>query len=222
MTPFQRSSRWVATILSACIVLTACEEESIEEHRVEKGVESMPERPESPPAGSQGQAPAPHASTQDGSEGAAGTTAGEGDALPAWTVPEGWTKIPGERRMRIATFEAADPSGPVEVAITRFPGRVGGETANINRWRRQAGLPPARERPPSDIVHRFTSDGFEGYGARVEGPESHIVAVGVYEAARERTWFVRVTAGPDVADRLQPEVIDFARSIAGLPAREDP
>ncbi len=47
-----------------------------------------------------------------------------------------------------------------------------------------------------------------------------MLAVGVYEAAADRTWFVRATAPADAIDRVEPEVTAFARSIAGLAAEE--
>lgn len=139
---------------------------------------------------------------------------------PAWTVPERWTAVPGDRPMRFATFEIPDESGPIEVAVTQFPGHVGGELANVNRWRGQMGLPAAAEAELEDLVDRFEAPGYTGYIARVEGAESHMLAVGVYEAAADRTWFVRATAAPEAIDRVAPEVIAFARSIAGLGAEE--
>lgn len=46
--------------------------------------------------------------------------------------------------MRKATWIVAGPDGSkAEIAVTVFPGNVGGLTANVNRWRGQIGLPPA-------------------------------------------------------------------------------
>jgi len=46
--------------------------------------------------------------------------------------------------MRKATWIVAGPNGSkAEIAVTVFPGNVGGLTANVNRWRGQIGLPPA-------------------------------------------------------------------------------
>lgn len=139
---------------------------------------------------------------------------------PAWTVPERWVTVPGERPMRFATFEVPDESGPIEVAVTQFPGHVGGELANINRWRGQMGLPAATEADLENLVDRFEAPGYSAYVARVAGAEAHMLAVGVYEAAADRTWYVRATAPADAIDRIEPEVLAFARSIAGLGAEE--
>jgi hypothetical protein len=63
---------------------------------------------------------------------------------PKWgKLPAGWTVGP-ENAMRKATWIVAGPNGSkAEVAVTVFPGSVGGLTANVNRWRGQIGLPPA-------------------------------------------------------------------------------
>ena len=63
---------------------------------------------------------------------------------PKWAaLPAGWTVGP-ENAMRKATWIVAGPNGSkAEIAVTVFPGSVGGLTANVNRWRGQIGLPPA-------------------------------------------------------------------------------
>ncbi len=119
--------------------------------------------------------------------------------------------------MRLATYIAPDDSGPVEVAITRFGGRVGGDLANINRWRGQMGLPAIDGAELEAAIVRFSATGFDGYETRIEAPSGVMLAAGVYDEAIEQMWFVRATV-PDaaVADRLQADLFSMARSIAGL------
>jgi len=65
---------------------------------------------------------------------------------PTWAaLPEGWTVGP-PNAMRKGSWTIAGPNGTkAELAVTVFPGNVGGLTANVNRWRGQLGLPPAAE-----------------------------------------------------------------------------
>ena len=58
-----------------------------------------------------------------------------------WVAPKNWIeKIPGE--MRLTSFDAFDSNNKtVDVAISIFPGDVGGIENNVNRWRRQLELP---------------------------------------------------------------------------------
>jgi hypothetical protein len=63
---------------------------------------------------------------------------------PKWSkLPAGWSVGP-ENGMRKATWIVTGPDGSkAEVAVTVFPGNVGGLTANVNRWRGQIGLASA-------------------------------------------------------------------------------
>jgi len=119
--------------------------------------------------------------------------------------------------MRLATYVAPDSGDGVEVAVSRFGGRVGGELANINRWRGQMGLDPIDESELEASVERFTAPGYEGYQARIESPTGVMLAAGVYQESIDQTWFVRATVeDASGADRLQGDVFGMARSIAGL------
>lgn len=65
---------------------------------------------------------------------------------PTWAeLPAGWSVGPANA-MRKGSWTLTGPNGTkAEVAVTVFPGNVGGLTANVNRWRGQIGLPPASE-----------------------------------------------------------------------------
>lgn len=69
----------------------------------------------------------------------------EKGAGPAWTVPEGWAQQPGGG-MRYATIKIASTGKPLELTVIPLPTpKTDAEEAalaNINRWRKQLGLPP--------------------------------------------------------------------------------
>lgn len=134
-----------------------------------------------------------------------------------WVVPDGWELDSGERPMRVATYLAPVEGGTVEVAITRFPGTVGGELANVNRWRGQMGLSPVGEAELDGVIERFSSAGYRGYQTRVDGAGGVMVVAGVHDQSIDQTWFVRATVGnADQADAVEADVFSMARSIAGL------
>lgn len=73
--------------------------------------------------------------------------AADGAARPAglrWTTPAGWKELAGNG-MRAATFVLPKGPGKAEVTVVALPGDVGGELANVNRWRGQLALPPFAE-----------------------------------------------------------------------------
>jgi hypothetical protein len=62
-------------------------------------------------------------------------------AEPKWgTIPKTWiTSAPNP--MRKGSWSITDSDGTkAEIAVTVFPGDVGGDAANVNRWRGQLGL----------------------------------------------------------------------------------
>lgn len=183
--------RWNLSLLT--LTLIACEQHGIEERTVAKGIEHVPD---------------------------SSSLLSEGRSKPTdwpWTLPEAWAEDPEPRQMRLATFIAPDAAGPVEVAVTRFDGRVGGERAIINRWRGQMGLNPISGDEIENAITRYSAAGFEGYETRIESTEGVMLAAGVYEAAIDKTWFVRATVRDTlIADRLESSLFGMARSIAGV------
>ena len=58
-----------------------------------------------------------------------------------YPVPEGWLEF-APSSIRKANFKISNATGNAEVSVTVFPGDVGGNLANVNRWRQQIGLSP--------------------------------------------------------------------------------
>jgi len=186
----------------ALIVLSACgAEENIRTYSVPKGSETIG-----------GPTASPHAHTHDHTHDHTIPT-GAGSAEAIWIVPEGWREMPDNPPMRLATYIADGPHGDVEIAITRFPGDVGGMLANVNRWRSQMGLVPILEDELDDHLQEFGRPGFEGHFLRIEGVQSDMLAASIHETAADRTWFVRVITDSETADHVETEVFEFARTF---------
>ncbi|TVQ60583.1 MAG: hypothetical protein EA378_10865 [Phycisphaerales bacterium] len=135
------------------------------------------------------------------------------DSSSIWTVPSNWRERSDNPPMRHATLIVPDQDGEIEVAISRFPGDVGGELANINRWRGQMGLDALEEDELEEHVDRFEHPGFEGFVLRIEGEDEHMLTASIYEENADRTWYVRASASPDAAERIEESVFAFARSF---------
>lgn len=142
------------------------------------------------------------------------TTPAQASAETPWTAPESWTFDPTPRSMRLATYRAPAGQAEAEIAISRFGGDVGGELANINRWRTQVGLPAIDEASLQTEVTRFGDDAAPGYVVRAAGERVHLLAAGVYDPATDQTWFVRVMGAPEMIDAIEADVQEFARSIS--------
>ncbi|MBX3364298.1 MAG: hypothetical protein KF866_05975 [Phycisphaeraceae bacterium] len=139
-----------------------------------------------------------------------------------WIIPDGWRTKSDLPPSRLATFLIDDPDGELEVAVTRFPGDVGGMLANINRWRGQIGLGEVSDDDLPQLLEPFTTNGFEGRLVHLQGPSQHILAASIFETAQQRTWFVRVTTSPQAAERIKDDVFAFARSFSLDHAHDEP
>jgi len=134
-----------------------------------------------------------------------------------WIVPDGWRESADRPPMRHATYHFDDDDGEIEVAITRFPGDVGGMLANVNRWRGQVGLGPVTEADLPAMLDEFTNPGYVGHTIHLEGDRSDMLVASIYERNVDRTWFVRVIASPEVAQRVKDEVFAFAHTFGRTP-----
>ena len=183
----------------ACTFL-GCDEPGVQEEQIAKGVENIPDSVQAnePGAPPEAQPEMPRAS----------------DSRFPWAVPEAWVFDETPRQMRIATYMAPTDTGQQEVAVTRFPGRVGGELANINRWRGQMGLAPITQGELEDQLERFSAEGYDGYQVRIDSDRGVMLAAGVFDESANQTWFVRATISEEsTADQIEEDIFAMARSI---------
>jgi hypothetical protein len=153
-----------------------------------------------PSAPAESGAPAPAAATAP----AGGTTMANTPVATAagagltWTAPAHW-QSKGASGMRKGTITIPGEGGAsAELAITAFPGDVGGDVANVNRWRGQIQL--AQQSPDEVLssIQRLEANGLkigviEMANAVGATPTRVLGAMVPFEGS---TWFFKVT-GPD-------------------------
>ncbi|HZZ20009.1 MAG TPA: hypothetical protein VFE25_11590, partial [Opitutaceae bacterium] len=119
------------TLAAATLLLSACGDDKVAVYRVPK--EKDPEAPMNAPADAA--APADAGAGASMADTAVPTASG---ADLAWTTPSDWVVKP-PAPMRKATFGVPAGGSQAELSVTAFPGDVGGDLANVNRWRGQIG-----------------------------------------------------------------------------------
>lgn len=119
-----------------------------------------------------------------------------------WTAPAHWQSRPPSA-MRKATFilPGAAAGEQAELAVTAFPGDVGGNLANVNRWRTQLQLPPiAAAELGSALVHLDAGslhiDLAELLGPAPADGKPRQRVIGAIVPFNGATWFFKLT-GPD-------------------------
>jgi hypothetical protein len=132
----------------------------------------------------------------------------------SYALPAGWREDPTPRTARVATVVLDDGSA-TELAITRFPGDVGGELANVNRWRAQLGPPSVASTNSEDV-----SDMMIGGGSvrlyRLSGPDESGEALGMLVAFVQHaghTWFFKMTGPRASLDAQRALFEQFLESV---------
>ena len=125
----------------------------------------------------------------------------------AWTTPNGWEQKKASS-MRLAQFTIPGANGATaELAVTSFPGDVGGELANVNRWREEAGLEPVQQ-AASDAVSIGAQSGklYEFNGAQLS------ILVG-WAMTNGNSYFFKMRGDKAVLTQARPAMIEFLKSI---------
>ncbi|MEX2672594.1 MAG: hypothetical protein WD294_10835 [Phycisphaeraceae bacterium] len=138
----------------------------------------------------------------------------EGDGI-AWSTPEPWTTEDGSG-MRFATIvDGSETSDATEIAVTRFPGDVGGVLANVNRWCQQVGAPPVQsEEALGELLTEMEIDGHNALLAEIEGSDNRkIVAIVLPDTAEDQTWFFRISGQTEAVDATIPVLKQVAPTV---------
>ncbi len=107
----------------------------------------------------------------------------------SYTVPEAWEEFPPQS-VRKANFRVSDAGGRAEIAVTTFPGDVGGKLANINRWRGQIGLDPIDLAGMREVTRPFVISNHNALLVSLQGPEQSILG-GILDF-HGSTWFFKM------------------------------
>jgi hypothetical protein len=228
----RRSAFSVSAALLATLSLgvVACRRDEIKTYTVKKEV--APAAPVAPSAPADSGLPAGHPPIAPGSMPVASGPTGSGaDATMAntrvdtasgpslvWDVPAGW-RVGPERPMRKATLLVPDENGGPggEIAVTAFPGDVGGNLANVNSWRQQLTLPPIGEADLRAALQHLDIGALHVDLVDITGPSKPPAAtqrvLGAIVPYSGATWFFKLTAPDAVVAREKDKFVAFLRTL---------
>ena len=144
---------------------------------------------------------------------------GAAGSAPHWDVPTSWESQPlAGPRVGSFAIKAADGRS-ADISVTAFPGSVGGDLANVNRWRDQIKLPPlsqadlAREVKAIDLAAgQFTLVDLLSETPVIDGRfKSRIL--GAWLKQPDRVWFFKMAGEADLVDSQRDAFLSFLRSV---------
>lgn len=146
------------------------------------------------------------ASTPAPAPGPVASAAAGGAAGAKWNVPADWVAEP-EKPMRLASYKAGD----AEVIITQFgQDNFGGLLANINRWRRQAGMPEITDEKEAG-GKRTTVNGKDAALFDFAGPTNRVRVIMVVDGGL--AWFFKIQGPAGAVANQQPPFDAFVQSV---------
>ena len=193
------------------LLVAGCRDQEIASYRVPKERDAAPA---AVPAGATAAAPAAP-SGAPGGDMANTAVATAGGAHLTWGAPPHWQAKPGSA-MRKGTYAIpGDGGAAADLAITAFPGDVGGDVANVNRWRGQIQLPPLPNAEALRAISRFEYTGLkigfvEMAGTAAGNPTRIIGAIVPYQGA---TWFFKLLGPDTLVAKEKPAFLEFLKTI---------
>lgn len=131
-----------------------------------------------------------------------------------WVAPANWRPKPGSA-MRKGSFEVPGDTGEAgDLSITAFPGDVGGELANVNRWRNQVQLPPVAESELGAAVTRVTQNNLAFAIVDFTAPGTNSPGIlGAIVPFAGATWFIKLTGPAALLAKAKPSFLEFLKTV---------
>lgn len=193
-------------VAASALLLAACGGDQVSTYAVPKEKD-----PELPAAAAEAGAPADQSPGPAMANTAVPTASG---ADLSWDAPAAWAKKPAGP-MRKASFAVPSAAGESQLSITAFPGDVGGELANVNRWRGQAGLSSLGPDALESAVTRIEANGLkiavvEVLAAGDPAAKSILGAIVPFDGS---TWFFKLSGPAAALKASQPAFLEFLRTV---------
>jgi len=203
---FFLGSMYKGIILLTGLCLAGCSKEpAIEVYSIPKET-SKAMIPGQPPA-------APQAPQQPSMAGGVNISSAEADT-PSWVIAQNWKPLP-LGSLKKGSWEITNNSGgSAEVSVLVFPGDVGGDFKNINRWRGQAGLKPW-DKAAFDTKKQSISVGtFDGVVVVLESTESDQAIIGAIIPVGDNSWYFKMMGTRSLVLEQKEAFLAFLSSVS--------
>jgi hypothetical protein len=136
-----------------------------------------------------------------------------------YTTPDGWEARPPIAKQGVSiplVFRIAANGDEAEAAAMPLPGDGGGLELNVNRWRRQVGLPPVAEEQIRRDAHTLKVGDTEAVYVELDGlglgARKRILAV-VLPHGKKETWFFTLKGPPQLVEKEKSHFEAFVKSV---------
>lgn len=198
----------LATTLLVSLAVSGCDRDSVKVYQVDSKDTTPPPQPASAAASMAsmaGDIPAPDNSN-----------------LPKlkYEMPAGWQEKPATQ-FRVASFEVLVDGKKLDVSVIPLGGSSGGDLANVNRWRSQAGLTAIDESALKQSVESIEIAGTPADLYDIAAPPSDEATsvLGAILHGSDTVWYFKMIGDADLVKSQKTNFIAFLKSVSfGQPA----
>ena len=132
---------------------------------------------------------------------------------PQWaTLPANWTaNAPNPMRKGSWTITGENDT-KAEIAVTVFPGDVGGVTANVNRWRGQLGLSAASEAEINAAAIHASVGSDVGQKFVLISADQKRMTIALLVPKNNSTWFCKISGDAIVVNTQTEAFLNFFKN----------
>ena len=136
---------------------------------------------------------------------------------PLWNVPAGWKEVPAGD-MLVAKFTIPGENGTkAELNVSPLGGMGGGPLMNINRWRKQLGLPPIDEDDLQKQTQSLDVQGGKAMLVDITGTDARsgqkTRLLGAIVPQGDQTWFYKLMGSEKVVERERDSFAQFLKTV---------
>lgn len=208
--PSMKARRASTALLALFILVAGCRKDEIVTYRVPKEAAPAPTAGGAAPAATPATPPAP-TGTAPGMADTAVATASSASLL--WSAPSHWTPKTGSS-MRKGSYAIKSDGAEADMAITAFPGDVGGDLANLNRWRGQIQLPPIAQSEFDAATQHLDRNGLHLTVVDVAGTGPNAQRIlGAMVPFEGATWFFKLMGPTAIVAKEKAAFMAFLDTI---------
>ncbi|GHB89695.1 hypothetical protein [Cerasicoccus arenae] len=135
-----------------------------------------------------------------------------GFQTPHWQAPADWKAKP-LGSVRKGSWEITGSNGETaDLSVTVFPGDVGGDLANVNRWRQQLGLTPVNAQQLDSLLQHVDFAGGHGHVVSLASPNGQAI-LGAILPLNGATWFFKMQGPKPLIDNQETAFLAFLKTI---------
>ena len=214
---YAKSARWF--LILPLLLAAGCHRDEVKVYRVAKD-QPQSQQPAAPALSTDSPNPTlppGHPDISSTPTTAAPLASGTAQAPLTWKMPEGWTEVPPSE-MRVASFKVTGKDGKqADVSVVPLPGMAGTDSANVNRWRGQVGLPEMTDDELQKAAENVEAGGQSAqlYDIAGQNPASGETSriLGVIQHRDDTAWFYKMTGNSDLVEQQKPAFIEFLKSL---------